>query len=157
MQPGEGFSGRRDISPRSSFQVGPVAIAATSDYVRSPTRKRTGSDRSRRGARSRAAIVINAGRARAAGNGYYPRGTKDICSLGPRAIRRCPLRRRTHVTHTRDGARAREPARTRVRGHASRARLTVPADIFRFRSPGYPPRPREARQPLNQARASVRA
>lgn len=38
----------------------------------------------------------------------------------------------------------RERVRTRDRGHASRARLTVPADIFRFCSPSWPLRERES-------------
>lgn len=42
----------------------------------------------------------------------------------------------------------RKRVRTRDRGHASRARLTVPADIFRFRSPlgSFSPRERTARR-----------
>lgn len=55
-----------------------------------------------------------------------PRGTKDITRSGcGRVYCRCC----THICSTR------KRVRTRDRGHASRARLTVPADIFRFRSP----------------------
>jgi len=55
-----------------------------------------------------------------------PCGTKDITRSGrERVYCRCC----THICSTR------KRVRTRDRGHASRARLTVPADIFRFRSP----------------------